>query len=155
MDELRFDPGSGTIGRANLDGSHVNQHFIKAGNPTGGLAVDGSHVYWTNRYWNHDYTSVGDAIARANLDGRHIDLRFIDASNKLDGVTVNERYIFWSNNGEDTIGRANLDGTAVEERCLTPKQVPLGNVPEGLAVGRDYVYWTNYPSTSDTRAVYY
>jgi len=37
--------GSGTIGRANLDGSRVDRHFIKAGDSPAGLAVDGRHVY--------------------------------------------------------------------------------------------------------------
>ena len=40
------DPG--TIGRANLDGTGVNQSFITgAGASAAGVAVDGAHVYWT------------------------------------------------------------------------------------------------------------
>jgi virginiamycin B lyase len=148
-----LDPGSGTIGRANLDGSRVNQHFIKAGNPTGGLAVDTGYVYWTHRYWNHDYTSVGDAIGRANLDGSHVERHFIDASNKLDGVAVNGRYIFWSNNGEDAIGRATNDATAVDQRCLTAKHVPLGNVPEGIAVDGQHVCPRRRSGGSERRKV--
>lgn len=65
---------------------------------------------------------------------------------------MNSRYIYWSNNGEDAIGRANIDGTAVDQRCLTPKHVPLGNVPEGIAVDGTHVYWTNYPANTIARA---
>jgi hypothetical protein len=65
---------------------------------------------------------------------------------------VNGRYIYWSNSGEDTFGRANLDGTAVDQRCLTARGVPLGNVPEGLAVDSKHVYWTNYPANTVGRA---
>ena len=59
--------GSGTIGRANLDGSGVDQSFITGAQV--GVAVDSQHVYWTN--------SSSDAIGRANLDGSGVDQSFI------------------------------------------------------------------------------
>jgi hypothetical protein len=77
--------------------------------------------------------------------------RFIKPVNKIDGVAVNGRYIYWSSNGEHTIGRANLDGTAVEQRCLTTTKAPRENVPEGLAADSDHVYWTNYPANTIAR----
>ena len=55
---------SGTIGRANLDGSNPNQSFITGANAPIGVAVDGAHVYWTNFP-----QSAGTGIGRANLDG--------------------------------------------------------------------------------------
>ena len=63
--------GTGTIGRANLDGTGANQSFI-TGSPASvpcGVAVDGGHIYWAN-------TSFG-TIARANLDGTGVDQNFI------------------------------------------------------------------------------
>src|SRR5438094_7078168 len=40
--------GSGTIGRARIDGSDVNKRFIDAAEYSiVGIAVDGRHVYWT------------------------------------------------------------------------------------------------------------
>ena len=39
---------NGTIGRANLDGTGVNQSFITGlGTSPQGVAVDGAHAYWT------------------------------------------------------------------------------------------------------------
>jgi virginiamycin B lyase len=68
-----------SIGRSNLNGEGIEETFIEGGNgPCGigspdndfiaglknpcGVAVDGSHVYWTN--WN-----ARDPVGRANLDG--------------------------------------------------------------------------------------
>ena len=39
---------SGTIGRANLDGSGIDQAFISGADEPVGLAVDDAHVYWAN-----------------------------------------------------------------------------------------------------------
>jgi sugar lactone lactonase YvrE len=58
-----------SIGRANPDGSGVDQSFISdPGYEAGGLAVDGAHVYWTQ------FTG---AINRANLDGTEVNQDFI------------------------------------------------------------------------------
>ncbi len=64
----------GTIARANLDGTGVNQSFITdlnppPGSPIYGLAVDGAHVYWTS--------ADAGTIGRANLDGTGVDQSFI------------------------------------------------------------------------------
>jgi hypothetical protein len=147
-----IDPNTGWIARANLDGTQIEEHLIRAGDSPTGVAVDGAHVYWTHRYWNRDVTNSRYAIGRANLDGSQANLRFIDVSNKIDGVAVNDRYVFWSSDGEHAIGRANIDGTGVVQRCITWKNVPLENVPEGVAVTGSYVYWTNYPANTIGRA---
>jgi hypothetical protein len=80
---LRKD--AGTIGRARLDGTDVNQHFIAVPNgPSGvaGLAVNCRYIYWTNE--------DGNEIGRANLNGTDVNQRFI--ANKdfinLHGVAV-------------------------------------------------------------------
>jgi virginiamycin B lyase len=74
---------TGSIGRANLDGTDVNQNFITglAGPSVGGVAVDpgrydyygnlvptDTHIYWTNGY----------GIGRANPDGSEVNVNFID-----------------------------------------------------------------------------
>jgi virginiamycin B lyase len=38
-----------TVGRANLDGTGVDQSFITGARTPFGVAVDGAHVYWANR----------------------------------------------------------------------------------------------------------
>jgi hypothetical protein len=71
---------SGAIGRANLDGSGVNQSFIFAGKPEW-VAVDDAHVWWTNG-------APFYAIGRANLDGTSVNQRFIDTLSPAAGVAV-------------------------------------------------------------------
>ena len=75
---------SGSVGRANLDGSGVEQDIAAAYHPRG-IAVNASHVYWTNY----------GALARANLDGSAVDLLFGSIAGPheaadfvLDGVAV-------------------------------------------------------------------
>jgi len=65
------DPGDGTIGRADLDGSNADRSLINgAGAPYFyELAVDADHIYWTNH-------STG-TIGRADLDGSNADETFI------------------------------------------------------------------------------
>ena len=43
-----INPDSGTIGRANLDGTGVDQSFITGAAPPVSVAVDAAHVYWTD-----------------------------------------------------------------------------------------------------------
>lgn len=52
------------IGRANLDGSEPNLAFIQGVNRPCSVAVDGSHVYWTE-----EGSGGGGQIGRASLDG--------------------------------------------------------------------------------------
>ena len=105
---------TGTIGRANLDGTGVNQSFIAGAADPRGVAVDGAHVYWG-----------GTGIGRANLDGTGIDPSFIDLN--VLGLAVDGAYLYWGNVGNPAsgsatlynhssgIGRANLDGTGVDQ----------------------------------------
>ena len=51
-------------------------------------------------------------------------------------MAVNARYIYWAN--DYTIGRASLNGTDVNQRFITGT-----NVPAGLALTSDHIYWTN------------
>ena len=50
-----------TIGRANLDGTGVNQSFIAEGSVFG-VAVNATHVYWSGG-------SEDGAVGRANVNG--------------------------------------------------------------------------------------
>ena len=61
---------SNTIGRANLDGTGVNESFVSGA--TGlpyGIAVDGTYIYWSGISSN--------AIGRTNLDGTGANPSFI------------------------------------------------------------------------------
>ena len=121
-------PNTGSIGRANLDGTGVNQNFIGAFNPWTGLAVDAEHLYWTSPFtpW----------MSRANIDGTGVNENFILANSGF-GVAVDANHIYWTNASTPSIDRANLDGTDVE----------TGFIPTsgawGVAVDADHVYWTS------------
>jgi hypothetical protein len=136
--------GGGTIGRANLDGTNVNQSFITGLSYPGAVAVDGSHIYWSNLY------EIGQfqygAIGRANLDGTNVNRTFIPDSGG-GGLAVDGSYIYWSNFYETaneveygTIGRANLDGSDVNQSFITGLE-PIG----GVAVDGSHIYWAEDP----------
>jgi hypothetical protein len=116
------------IGRANLDGTHVNQSFIKGANNPAGVAVDAAHIYWTNSgaYQTGKPTTIG----RANLNGTGVNERFITGTNGSCGLALAGGHIYWANNNSTTIGRANLNGTGVNESFITG-----ANGPCGVAVG--------------------
>jgi hypothetical protein len=63
------DPGKGTIGRARLNGTDVNQKFIKTAQPNGpdDVVADSGHLYWANDF----------NIGRANLNGTDVNQKFI------------------------------------------------------------------------------
>jgi len=77
------------MGRANLDGTAVNQSFISGATyPDGMVAIAAGpgHVYWTNgRYQNGNWNYY---IGRANLDGSGVDQSFISGANGNGGIAV-------------------------------------------------------------------
>lgn len=131
---------NGTIGRANLDGTGVNQAFITG--PTGpfAIAVDATHVYWADQDAN--------AIGRANIDGTNVDEDFISTVFPQ-GVAVDGSHVYWTTSpvGPDAIGRANLDGSGVDQ-----DYVPTDEAAFGVAVNASHIYWANYSSEAIGRA---
>jgi virginiamycin B lyase len=122
------NPGGAGIGRANTDGTDVNQHFIA--DPTGGpcmLAVNDTNLFWTNQ-------TRDESVARANLDGTGFTHSLFSADTPC-GIAVNSSFIYYSN--DTTIGRANLDGTAPD-----PNFIPSPDgYPCGVTVDSSHIYW--------------
>src|ERR687886_753336 len=119
--------GTGTIGRANLDGTDVNQNFITGANAPAGVAVDGAHLYWTN------FTGTGGAIGRANLDGTGVDQSFITGASRPGGVAVDALL------APRCAGRpATMVGTARPDRLAgtPPPHVILGGTGNHPIPGR-------------------
>ena len=72
---------TGSIGRANLDGTDVNQNFITQVGADGGVAVDPGRYDWDLNLVptdTHIYWTTGYGIGRANLDGTDVNVNFID-----------------------------------------------------------------------------
>ncbi len=131
---------AGTIGRANLDGTGVDQSFVTGVGSPDAVAADAGHVYWTN--WPDALTNT---IGRANLDGSGVDASFVTGvGNYLSGLAVDARHIYWTSPFENTIGRANLDGSGVDHHFITG----AGDDLSGLAVDAGHIYWANYSGTT-------
>ena len=132
-----------TIGRVNIDGSGGNVNFVDGLIGQGlmwGIAVDSSHIYWTD---------IGrKSIGRSNLDGTGANLDFIQyASGQLTSynIAVDGSHIYWSTN-DNWIARANLDGSGVEPNFIE------GHDPRQIAVDSTYIYWANFMTSGIGRA---
>ncbi|MGO9207419.1 MAG: hypothetical protein ACLQBX_14775, partial [Candidatus Limnocylindrales bacterium] len=81
-----WTPTSGTtIGRANLDGTGLDESFIGGAQSPCGVAVDGTHLYWGNETTS---TGAGTTIGRAKLDGTGVNQQFITGAQAPCGVAV-------------------------------------------------------------------
>jgi hypothetical protein len=130
---------SNTIGRANLDGTDVDQSFIKGANGPSDVLVAGEYIYWGNATGGcTEDGSCPGSIGRANLNGTDVDENFIPADTPY-GLAVDGQYIYWSNTGSNTIGRANLDGTGVDQNFITGL-----DQPDGVVVNGSNIYWANF-----------
>jgi hypothetical protein len=139
-----YDDGLyGAIGRANLDGTGVDQGFLfgAAGDEpeVGAVAVDDQHLYWSD----NDGTTIG----RANLDGTDPDQLFITGASTPYGVAVDSQYVYWTSYSSGTIGRANLNGTDPDPSFVTGASHPVA-----VAVDGQYIYWANSNTDSIGRA---
>jgi hypothetical protein len=125
--------GSNTIGRATVAGGSVNQAFLSTGTDSGGgVAVDGTYVYWSQ--WS-------GAIGRARLDGSDADPNFITGlSHTPTALAVDAGHIYWAQPNDAAIGRANLDGSGVDEGFIATDP---GGSPDGVAVDGTFVYWAD------------
>ncbi len=131
------------IGRANLDGSGVDQGFTPVlwddheGISSGahfGIAVAGGHIYWAN---------LGrGTIGRSDLDGSNVNPEFITTPSDSgpSDIAVGGGYVFWANRIANTIGRANLDGSDPN-----PAFIVGARRPHAIVIARGHVYWGNVP----------
>jgi streptogramin lyase len=117
------------IGRANNDGSGVNDSFISTGQLPFAIALDSAHIYWANQNSN--------SIGRANIDGTGVDNSFIAGVTQPDGVAVTASSIYWSTIG-GSIGRADLNGSNKVPSFITGAVEPCG-----LAVDSGHLYWAD------------
>ena len=126
------DEDTGTIRRANLDGTGVEDVVAGLSDPDGlALDVAGGKMYWTD--------DEADKIQRANLDGTAIE-DVVNGLSSPEGIALDlsRGNVYWTDRGTDKIQRAKLDGTGVED-------VVTGlSDPDGIAldVAGGKMYWT-------------
>jgi hypothetical protein len=132
--------GDGTIGRANLDGTSLDESLISGATEPIAIAANSTYIYWANQGSN--------SIGRANLDGTGVNESFITGTNQLDGLAISGSYIYWMSGSSNSIGRANLDGTDVNQDFITG----LNGLPNGLAVDGSYIYWATTNGDTIARA---
>ena len=127
---------TGSIGRANLDGSNANRNFITGLKTPRGIAVEGTHIYWTD----FGRSSIG----RANLDGSDVDQDFIKAVGHggppahPTALAVDRGHIYFSDTAFAVLVIARING---EGNWLIHKIRDVGTVT-GIAVNHAHIYWT-------------
>src|SRR3954453_11974420 len=111
--------GDSSIGRANLDGTNVEPHFLALSSPPHGLAIDGAYLYWG---------AAAGSVGRASLDASAIEESFIPAAGLPTGVALDGAKIYWaaasSNSGK--AGRATLAGGGASQSLVATGESPCG-----------------------------
>ena len=121
---------TGRIGRANIDGTGVNQGLIGGASVPAGVAVNAEHVYWTN----HRTGTIG----RATLGGADVNQGFVTGAHGPYALAVDDGHIYWGSDVDGTIGRANLDGTDPQQKFISGATHVYG-----IAVDGQHIYWSN------------
>jgi virginiamycin B lyase len=136
------------IGRANLDGTQVDEFFISGINDPTSIDIDARHIYWgTSSGLGPGEVFEPPAIARADLDGAQVNETFIAGVSPGD-IAVGDDHIYWTDYSEPAIGRANLDGTVVERGFVDP-----GAEVSGIAVDANHIYWGQLGSQTQTASI--
>ena len=145
---------SGYIGRAGIDGTNVEPHFIttNGGRPFD-VALGPGYIYWTN--------SRGGTIGRANRDGSSVDQFFIfgqynaATGGSVGGLTVDDNYVYWVNvKGSGalrtaSIGRAPISGNGPAKQNFIPGLTAANDV----AVNGTKVFWTATTGTNGVGSI--
>ncbi len=133
----------GAIMRASLNGRHVRRLVAGLKSPESIIAVDG-FLYWSDQ----------NAIGRMALDGSHLRRHFIVLPQEkrggvADGLASDGIHLYFSRCSDDTIGRADLNASHVEDAFIS---VGRRTCPQGIAVAGRHIYWTQLGSGTIGRA---
>lgn len=152
---------SGRLGRASLDGNAVEPEWMSPGAGRGcGIAVNPTTVFWatTNGVYRaplaggpptplstatknncgiavnavHAYWATGEGFIERDLLSGGPPTAIVKAPLGPCGVALDSRYVYWANSQSDSIGRANLDGSAAEPRFLGGATDPCGVAVDAL-----------------------
>jgi hypothetical protein len=129
--------GSGTVGKANLDGSSPTGNLVTSGpEPSCGLAADQNFVYWLD-------TGIAQSVSRATVDGADRRGSFIASASNAGscGLAVDPSFLYWGANPQ-AVGRAPVGG-GTANNAFIPSAVAAANNVCGVAVNSQYVFWGN------------
>ena len=140
----------GTIGRANLDGTGVDNRFLTIPGysvPSGAwaVAVAGSYIYLVG---DQTYPlGGGRTISRADLDGANA-TPLATVEDPI-GIAVDSSYLYWTDGSGGSVWRAPLQNTTPQAW----QRIVSGAVgPSGLGVEGWYLHWANSGSGSIGRS---
>jgi hypothetical protein len=152
---------SGKLGRATIDGSAVEPGWMSPGVGHGcGIAVDAADVYWatgsgvysaplsggppatisTATTENcgvavnaaHIYWATGAGYIERDLLSGGPPTPIVKAPLGPCGVAVDSHYVYWGNSASDSVGRANLDGSGLDQRFAEGAHGPCGVAVDSL-----------------------
>jgi hypothetical protein len=135
-------PHLGSIGVARPDGSGASNNFINYEYEAEGVAVDASHIYWSDDSFLVEGVGRG-AVSRANLDGSARNPVLVAVGVPLSGpsflaptdVAAGGGYVYWADLNHQSIGRATTDGGGVDHAFIDSAY------PGDIAVAGDHIYW--------------
>ena len=122
-----------TIGQAPIGGGPSDPEFHPTGTETPyGVAVSTTRVYYSSNVEG----SESAFIKSFKFDGSEEEFAFVGFE-ALRGVTVDAEHVYWASQGEEAIGRADL-----ELENLDNEFIPLEGKPTGLALSGTHLYWS-------------
>jgi hypothetical protein len=133
---LAGEGGGGTIGHAKLDGTNVDEGYIKTFDVPCGVAVDQKHVYWADA----STTVVNRAKRKRHANPKY---GFLTKASSPCGVAVTDKKVFATNQG-DPIGvvRGPIGGGSFS---LFASELFDSTSDCGVAVNANNAFWvTNY-----------
>jgi hypothetical protein len=144
-----------TIGRVKLNGEDQKNSFITTFVKTpAGLAVNASHLYWTNAYIVGEKEEKKGYIASANISGSEAATEIKEliptatSGGSPRGLAAGSSYLYWSSGeyGNDKIGRATLEGKEPEPKFIENASYVYGTFALGLDSTATHLYWSDYIS---------
>jgi virginiamycin B lyase len=106
------------VGRASFTGASANIKFARAEGAATicGLAVNSASIFWTDTgFLGSNGTTIGSASV---VNGGSPRPSLIGEASGPCGIAILGTQLYWANAGNSTIGRANTDGTAVNEDLI-------------------------------------
>lgn len=135
------------IARAKRDGSAVTASFIDVGPyELSDLAIDGTYIYFS--FESYDYLQFGSGprgIGRVRRDGSGT-AEILVGDQPASDLVVTATHLYWTgytNAAGTTIGRAAIDGTAVQPEFVTGFASHSSESPQGLALSGSHLYWAD------------